>query len=75
MNGHWWKTIAAGISIAAVAALWAGNARLASVETSQHHLTRQIETLASEVKENRRLLFRNRFHNHEKPADRLGARR
>ena len=57
MNGHWWKTIAAGISIAAVAALWTGNARLASVETGQDYMALQIEALAGEVKENRRLLF------------------
>ena len=61
MNGNTWKTVVAGIAIAAVAALWTGNARLARVEASQEHMTAQIETLAVEVQENRRLLFLNRI--------------
>ena len=60
MNGNTWKTIAAGIAIAAVAALWTGNARLARVEASQVHMTAQMEALAIEMQENRRLLFLRR---------------
>jgi hypothetical protein len=50
-NGNIWKIIAAGIAIAGVAALWTGNARLASVETSLVYVTKQIEVLANETKQ------------------------
>ncbi len=62
MNGHTWNAVAADIAIAGVAALWTGNARLASVETSLEFVTERVADVASEVKENRRLLFLERDH-------------
>ena len=71
MNGHGWKSIAAGIAIAGIVALWTGNARLASVETSMGFVTERVQNLATEVKENRRLLFLERDRRAANFGDRL----
>ncbi len=64
MNGNIWKTIAAGIAIglgtALVVALWTGSNSIASLRTGQELITKQIDSLALDVKENRRLLFEGR---------------
>ncbi len=64
MNGNTWKTIAAGIAIglgtALVVALWTGSNSIASLKTGQVLITKQIDSLALDVKENRRLLFEGR---------------
>ena len=64
MNGNTWKTIAAGLAIglgtALVVALWTGSNSIASLKTGQVLITRQLDSLALDVKENRRLLFEDR---------------
>jgi hypothetical protein len=64
MNGNTWKTIVAGIAIglgtALVVALWTGSNSIASLKTGQTLITKQLDSLALDVKENRRLLFEDR---------------
>lgn len=68
MNGKTLKTIVAGVVIVLVTALvtslvtvaWGDSKLLVEVQTDIKHITRQIDTLALDVKENRRLLSERR---------------
>ena len=52
MNGNTWKAIAAGIAIALATALWTGNAKLASMETGIQYISKQVDDIAEDTKEN-----------------------
>ncbi len=52
MNGNTWKAIAAGIAIALASALWTGNAKLASMETGIEYISKQVDGIAADTKEN-----------------------
>ncbi len=58
MNGHVWRVVAAGITIAGVTALWTGNARLASLETGLKNLGQQVDFFTNVF--NDRLLYLER---------------
>ena len=68
MNGKTLKTILAGIAITLVTALvtslvtvtWGDSKLLASMQTDIKHITRQIDSLVLDVKENTRLLSERR---------------
>ena len=45
MNGHGWKTVFALIFVAGVGAAWVATGQLASLETGQAALTRQVERM------------------------------
>ena len=74
MNGTTWKKIIVGLSIglgtALVIALWTGSNQIASLATGQIHITKTLDSLVLDVKENRRLLFLNRAG----PMPRIGER-
>ncbi len=57
MNGNTWKAIAAGIAIALAGALWTGNAQLASMETSIEYISKQVDGIAEDTKENGRRIL------------------
>ncbi len=64
MNGNAWKKIVVGLSIglgtALVVALWTGSNQIASLAAGQVHITKTLDSLVLDVKENRRLLFQSR---------------
>ena len=45
MNGHGWKAVFATILLAGVGAAWVANAQLASLETGQAALSKQIQSI------------------------------
>ncbi len=64
MNGNTWKKIVVGLSIglgtALVIALWTGSNQIASLAAGQVHITKTLDSLVLDVKENRLLLFQSR---------------
>ena len=60
MNGTAWKTVFAGLIVALVAALWTGNARLASVETILQGLPAQLQGFNARITYLERLPMRER---------------
>ncbi len=53
MNGNTWKTIGVGLAILIIGALWTGNAQLASMETGIDYISKQVDDIAADTKENR----------------------
>jgi len=45
MNGHGWKTVFAAILVAGVGAAWVATGQLASLETGQAALVRQVDRM------------------------------
>ncbi len=45
MNGHIWKAVFATIFVAGVGAAWVATGQLASLETGQAALTRQVDRM------------------------------
>ncbi len=52
MNGNAWKTIGVGLAILLIGALWTGNAQLASMETGIEYISKQVDGIAGDTKEN-----------------------
>ncbi len=61
INGAWKKIIVGlsiGLGTALVVALWTGSNRIASLAAGQIYITKTLDSLVEDVKQNRRLLFR-----------------